>query len=908
MFQGMLERLRVYRKYAKRLWDVVRFRSCFFQAYDIHREPRVFIDASTCIYSICSAAILISTVFYFALSASRPDIYEIIPLTFMITMGLTSFILISILGVEKVTFRDFFVSFAYVMSAYCVFWVLGRTIWNGYALYHSNTPTITDLPQILDIKCRDRDSAQCIAATQKTSIRQVLAFTGHLREYWELFIGAYFSLALGVFLARRDQSHSLRIAVAIMAGLGTFIFFEKGMGYAVKVWLHANGCASESVYSTSLDLAYSDISVGLCENYTNYKLPTVRYYAHWRYAHALRNQAAHRKGQDNYERSITEFIEAIKIDPDFKFEPNFVDQLSELGGDYAAKGHAEGLTLVSAAVRGRPDDPRLLISRGSIHLDAGDLEGAAADFNEAIAGTEKSPMSAKEAKRAEAYFFLGLVQEKKNDLEAAREAYTKAKDLQPEDARFLRSLGRLQSISGDNDEAIKYLRRALTLDSEENGLGKGDGRGSRLSPARLEGISRTNLELGQAYQGKKMRREAEKRYFNAIRFDKNYADAHYALAILYSTWPERKSRSEEFRSRALVLYNKIWAVNKSSTTALIGQGNCKFHSGAYSAAIQAYSSAISINPNDAAYFILRGDAYVQLGERDRAIADYRTAIALYNPNKYAYNKSVAADVYYKIGTQLSRSRKHEDAIEAYDNSIGFTPQQAAYLESRGKEHQARGEYREAIEDYSKALDLKPNVAVVWARKCALRAVSGEGEMALSDCDRAEKEAIESKPDIPELLAYYKGVAFWNCGKKEDAKRAYREALDLAKRYEKEEEEKDQRTGKLSRRTAAALANVSWYALFAHDYEGALVAADRAIGLAPSVLWPKRNRVHALMFQDGNNPELVQRFYLEREGETLASWGPWNTIIEEDFRDFRDGGLHDRLELMKKVEEAFGVNK
>jgi hypothetical protein len=92
-------------------------------------------------------------------------------------------------------------------------------------------------------------------------------------------------------------------------------------------------------------------------------------------------------------------------------------------------------------------------------------------------------------------------------------------------------------------------------------------------------------------------------------------------------------------------------------------------------------------------------------------------------------------------------------------------------------------------------------------------------------------------------------------------------------------------------TGNALANLSWYALFAHHYAEALDAAERSIKLNPTDLVPQGNRAHALMML-GRTAE-AQTIYLAHKGEPLNG-KKWEDIIFEDFAKMRRAGIESPL--------------
>ena len=85
----------------------------------------------------------------------------------------------------------------------------------------------------------------------------------------------------------------------------------------------------------------------------------------------------------------------------------------------------------------------------------------------------------------------------------------------------------------------------------------------------------------------------------------------------------------------------------------------------------------------------------------------------------------------------------------------------------------------------------------------------------------------------------------------------------------------------------AITALSFVALFVHDYDTALAAADRAISLDHNVLQPFTNRAHALMFL-GRTDE-AKAPYVAHRGEKMIDHD-WNYYIADDFKQFRAAGF------------------
>jgi tetratricopeptide (TPR) repeat protein len=93
--------------------------------------------------------------------------------------------------------------------------------------------------------------------------------------------------------------------------------------------------------------------------------------------------------------------------------------------------------------------------------------------------------------------------------------------------------------------------------------------------------------------------------------------------------------------------------------------------------------------------------------------------------------------------------------------------------------------------------------------------------------------------------------------------------------------------------------LSYSFLPARDFAQALAASDLAISLAPNMTWVYSNRAHALMFL--GRVEEARSVYLKHRGEIAVDDKVWETVILEDFGNFRKAGL--THPLMRVIETA-----
>ncbi len=118
--------------------------------------------------------------------------------------------------------------------------------------------------------------------------------------------------------------------------------------------------------------------------------------------------------------------------------------------------------------------------------------------------------------------------------------------------------------------------------------------------------------------------------------------------------------------------------------------------GLYNDAIEAYTSAIALNPNFADAYNSRGIAYADGGEYDKAIEDYNRAIALEKNYAQAYNNR---------GITYGRKGQYDRAIEDYNRAIALNQNYADAYNYRGFAYYRKGIIEGAISDFQKACDL-----------------------------------------------------------------------------------------------------------------------------------------------------------------------------------------------------------
>lgn len=163
-------------------------------------------------------------------------------------------------------------------------------------------------------------------------------------------------------------------------------------------------------------------------------------------------------------------------------------------------------------------------------------------------------------------------------------------------------------------------------------------------------------------------------------------------------------------------------------------------------------------------YVKRGQAYLVLGDNDRAIGDFTTALNFDRAH---------ADALSGRGRAYSQKRDFDRAINDYDEAITIRPTADDYAR-RGHAYLQGSwpNYRRAVADFTASLNLKPNWAEALNNRCWARALwQRDLELALSDCDLA----LQIKPDLSSARDS-RGFVYFRLARFEDALSDYDEVL------------------------------------------------------------------------------------------------------------------------------------
>lgn len=369
----------------------------------------------------------------------------------------------------------------------------------------------------------------------------------------------------------------------------------------------------------------------------------------------------------------------------------------------------------------------------------------------------------KAAKAAEAvvpttaldFYLLGQEERFSNEYDKALSLYQQALQIDPQYFWALENLGlcHLQSnrpeaalaaytaaVAARQDEPICYLTRAIAYAD----LRQFDSALADLKRAADLNAPEYDLRLNRGGV-----------LFGAERYAEAIADFEAAAKL-------RPEQSAPHRNLALIyrLQGDVAARMKDASAEEL-----------FKKAIVELDLATDRSPHDAVAHAMRGDVSMRMGNDDEAIADFRKAAAR------EQDLSKRARSYREIGAIHQRAGRLDEAVKEYLRALSFDDKDAdthrllaeaynklnqrekaeaswtRYLElgdpkgdvyrGRGLSRASRGQYREAMNDYTRSLELEPSPNMLTRRGWAY--LTQANQLALEDFD----EAVRLNPENPD---------------------------------------------------------------------------------------------------------------------------------------------------------------
>lgn len=201
---------------------------------------------------------------------------------------------------------------------------------------------------------------------------------------------------------------------------------------------------------------------------------------------------------------------------------------------------------------------------------------------------------------------------------------------------------------------------------------------------------------------------------------------------------------------------------------LFVRGKALFDAKDDKAAVEAFSQAVQLAPQNAIYRAWYARLLARVNESDKAILEANRALEL---------DSKCAMAYFARGNARSDKGDLDGAIADYTEAIRLDPKDAMAYYNRGNTRYNKGDLDGAIADYTEAIRLDPKYAAAYYNRGVARRDKGDLDGAVADYT----EAIRLDPK--DAAAYHnRGLARYSKGDLDGAITDYTEAIRIDPRY------------------------------------------------------------------------------------------------------------------------------
>jgi Flp pilus assembly protein TadD len=170
--------------------------------------------------------------------------------------------------------------------------------------------------------------------------------------------------------------------------------------------------------------------------------------------------------------------------------------------------------------------------------------------------------------------------------------------------------------------------------------------------------------------------------------------------------------------RALKITDGSYVTHNNLALALAEKGRIN-------EAIYHYNQSIKIVPDGVPYNNL-GNIYADQGDDEKAMLCYDEAIRI---------RPDYADAYYNRALIYAKQNRYQQALDDYHKAISLKPSWKA-LNNRGNIYKRLGQYKQAIEDYNRAIKIEMRYPGLFVNRASAYFNNGDIKSGCSDLQRA----------------------------------------------------------------------------------------------------------------------------------------------------------------------------
>lgn len=226
---------------------------------------------------------------------------------------------------------------------------------------------------------------------------------------------------------------------------------------------------------------------------------------------------------------------------------------------------------------------------------------------------------------------------------------------------------------------------------------------------------------------------------------------NFVLILIYFTNPskrlsayltrknaERFNKNLKSRVNPIEYYTEKINGNPEDYVSLVERGISYNLADEYEKSLEDLNAALEINSNNSDALYYRAIAFSKFERYQEALEDINASIQIGESDK--------AELFHNRGYTHMMLKDFKSALDDYNKAIELDPYQAHYRFNRAFLFQDNGKNQEAIEDYNMVIKLEPENYIAMTNRGEAHYAIGNKEMALSDLNRAKEfdyaEAIE----------------------------------------------------------------------------------------------------------------------------------------------------------------------